>query len=158
MIQASDVELRAGARLLLEGGITSSFMAPTMIQLLLGIDPEPLGVAPFILASRSYPGLMATDIGLDVHPFARVVVLPALGAYVGGDIIAGALASGMDRDKRLRLFIDVGTNCEIVIGDGERMMATAAPAGPAFEAASIRNGMRAAPGARLAMARSSAAE
>ena len=119
----------------------------TMIQLLLGIDPEPLGVAPFILASRTYPGLMAADIGLEVHPFARVVVLPALGAYVGGDIIAGALASGMDRDKRLRLFIDVGTNCEIVIGDGERMMATAAPAGPAFEAASIRNGMRAAPGA-----------
>ena len=90
----------------------------TMIQLLLGIDPEPLGVAPFILASRTYPGLMAADIGLEVHPFARVVVLPALGAYVGGDIIAGALASGMDRDKRLRLFIDVGTNCEIVIGDG----------------------------------------
>jgi len=73
--------------------------------------------------------------------------MPALGAYVGGDIVAGALASGMDRDKRLRLFIDVGTNCEIVLGDGERIMCTAAPAGPAFEAASIRNGMRAAPGA-----------
>jgi uncharacterized 2Fe-2S/4Fe-4S cluster protein (DUF4445 family) len=74
-------------------------------------------------------------------------VVPSLGAYVGGDIIAGALASGMDRDKRLRLFIDIGTNCEIVIADGERIMATAAPAGPAFEAASIRCGMRAAPGA-----------
>jgi uncharacterized 2Fe-2S/4Fe-4S cluster protein (DUF4445 family) len=119
----------------------------TMVQLLLGIDPEPLGVAPFILASRSYPGLRASDLGLALHPQARAVVLPALGAYVGGDIIAGALASGMDRDKRLRVFIDVGTNCEIVIGDGERIMATAAPAGPAFEAASIRNGMRAAAGA-----------
>ena len=119
----------------------------TMVQLLLGIDPEPLGVAPFILAARDYPGLRATDLGLALHPFARAVVLPALGAYVGGDIVAGALASGMDRDKRLRVFIDVGTNCEIVIGDGERLMATAAPAGPAFEAASIRNGMRAAPGA-----------
>jgi uncharacterized 2Fe-2S/4Fe-4S cluster protein (DUF4445 family) len=119
----------------------------TMVQLLLGIDPEPLGVAPFILASRDYPGLLATDFGVDLHPHARALVLPALGAYVGGDIIAGALASGMDRDKRLRVFIDVGTNCEIVIGDGERIMATAAPAGPAFEAASIRNGMRAAPGA-----------
>ena len=119
----------------------------TMVQLLLGIDPEPLGVAPFILASRSYTGLYASDFGLSLHPQARAVVLPALGAYVGGDIIAGALATGMDRDKRLRLFIDVGTNCEIVIGDGERLMATAAPAGPAFEAASIRNGMRAAPGA-----------
>ena len=119
----------------------------TMVQLLLGIDPEPLGVAPFIMASASYPGLRATDFGLSLHPAARAAVLPALGAYVGGDIVAGALASGMDRDKRLRLFIDVGTNCEIVLGDGERLMATAAPAGPAFEAASIRNGMRAAPGA-----------
>ncbi|MEI8056392.1 MAG: ASKHA domain-containing protein [Actinomycetes bacterium] len=119
----------------------------TMVQLLLGIDPEPLGVAPFILATRSYAGLRASDFGLDLHPHARALVLPALGAYVGGDIIGGALASGMDRDKRLRVFIDVGTNCEIVIGNGERLMATAAPAGPAFEAASIRNGMRAAPGA-----------
>ena len=119
----------------------------TMVQLLLGIDPEPLGVAPFILATRNYPGLKARDFGLSIHPEARAVALPALGAYVGGDIIAGALASGMDRDKRLRVFIDVGTNCEIVISDGERIMATAAPAGPAFEAASIRNGMRAAPGA-----------
>jgi len=119
----------------------------TMVQLLLGIDPEPLGVAPFIMAAASYPNLRASDFGLSLHPAARAEVLPALGAYVGGDIVAGALASGMDRDKRLRLFIDVGTNCEIVLGDGERMMATAAPAGPAFEAASIRNGMRAAPGA-----------
>ena len=74
-------------------------------------------------------------------------MFPALGAYVGGDIVAGMLASGVDRDKRLRLFIDVGTNCEIVLGDGERILATAAPAGPAFEGGAIRCGMRAAPGA-----------
>ena len=74
-------------------------------------------------------------------------MLPALGAYVGGDIVAGMLASGMDRDKRLRLFIDVGTNCEIVLGDGERIVSTAAPAGPAFEGGAIRCGMRAADGA-----------
>jgi uncharacterized 2Fe-2S/4Fe-4S cluster protein (DUF4445 family) len=74
-------------------------------------------------------------------------VLPSLGAYVGGDIVAGMLASGMDRDKRLRLFIDVGTNCEIVLGNGERLLATAAPAGPAFEGGAIRCGMRAADGA-----------
>jgi uncharacterized 2Fe-2S/4Fe-4S cluster protein (DUF4445 family) len=82
-----------------------------------------------------------------VHPRARATVISALGAYVGGDIISGVLATGMDRDRRIRLFIDIGTNCEIVIGDGERLLATAAPAGPAFEAASIRCGMRAAPGA-----------
>jgi uncharacterized 2Fe-2S/4Fe-4S cluster protein (DUF4445 family) len=119
----------------------------TMAQLVLGIDPEPLGVAPFILATSSYTGLLATDLGVHVHPRARAVLFPHLGAYVGGDIIAGVLAAGMDRDKRLRLFIDIGTNCEIVLGNGERLMATAAPAGPAFEAASIRCGMRAAPGA-----------
>lgn len=119
----------------------------TMVQLVLGIDPEPLGVAPFILAARQFENVLASDLGVTAHPRARAVVVPALGAYVGGDIIAGALATGMDRDKRLRLFIDIGTNCEIVIADGERIMATAAPAGPAFEAASIRCGMRAAPGA-----------
>jgi uncharacterized 2Fe-2S/4Fe-4S cluster protein (DUF4445 family) len=119
----------------------------TMTQLVLGIDPEPLGVAPFIMASAEYPDVRATELGLKIHPLARAVILPSLGAYVGGDIVAGALASGMDRDKRLRLFIDVGTNCEIVLGDGERLLATAAPAGPAFEAASIKCGMRAAAGA-----------
>jgi len=119
----------------------------TMVHLVLGIDPEALGVAPFVMAARAFEGLRAADLGLSLHPRARAVVLPALGAYVGGDIIAGALASGMDRDNRVRLFIDVGTNCEIVLGDGARLVATAAPAGPAFEAASIKCGMRAAPGA-----------
>jgi uncharacterized 2Fe-2S/4Fe-4S cluster protein (DUF4445 family) len=119
----------------------------TMTQLALGIDPEPVGVAPFIMAARSYPDLLATDLGVLVHPRARATVFPALGAYVGGDIVAGVLASGMERDKRMRLFIDVGTNCEIVLGNAERLVATAAPAGPAFEAASIKCGMRAADGA-----------
>ena len=119
----------------------------TMTQLLLGIDPEPLGVAPFIMASAAYPNIDVKEIGIAVHPLAKAVILPSLGAYVGGDIIAGALASGMDRDKRLRLFIDVGTNCEIVLGDGDKILATAAPAGPAFEAASIKCGVRAASGA-----------
>jgi uncharacterized 2Fe-2S/4Fe-4S cluster protein (DUF4445 family) len=119
----------------------------TMTSIVLGIDPEPLGVAPFVLSSATMPGVRASDLGLEIHPAAPVVVLPALGAYVGGDIVAGMLASGMDRDKRLRLFVDVGTNCEIVLGDGERILATAAPAGPAFEGGAIRCGMRAADGA-----------
>jgi uncharacterized 2Fe-2S/4Fe-4S cluster protein (DUF4445 family) len=75
------------------------------------------------------------------------MLFPALGAYVGGDIVSGVLATGMDRDKRLRLFVDVGTNCEIVLGDGDRIVSTAAPAGPAFEGGAIRCGMRAADGA-----------
>ena len=119
----------------------------TMTALALGIDPEPLGVAPFIMSSAVPPIVLARDLGVAVHPGARAMLFPALGAYVGGDIVSGMLASGMDRDKRLRLFIDVGTNCEIVLGDGERILATAAPAGPAFEGGSIRCGMRAADGA-----------
>ncbi|HLW45856.1 MAG TPA: ASKHA domain-containing protein, partial [Acidimicrobiales bacterium] len=119
----------------------------TMTHVLLGVDPEPLGVAPFVLATRSFPELLAADVGVPVHPRARAVVFPAFGAYVGGDITAGLLASGMDRDQRIRLFIDIGTNCEIVLGSEDRLLATAAPAGPAFEGASIRCGMRAADGA-----------
>ena len=80
----------------------------TMTHLVLGIDPEPLGVAPFILAARLLPEVLAADLGLTVHPRARAVVFPAFGAYVGGDITAGLLAAGMNRDARTRLFIDVG--------------------------------------------------
>ncbi len=119
----------------------------TMVALALGIDPEPIGVAPFVLSTAVPPTVLASELGLPVHPGARVHVLPALGAYVGGDIVAGMLASGMDRDKRTRLFIDVGTNCEIVLSDGDRILATAAPAGPAFEGGAIKCGMRADDGA-----------
>ena len=119
----------------------------TMTHIVLGIDPEPLGVAPFVMTARIFEDIRASDIGVAVHPGARAYLFPALGAYVGGDIVAGALASGMDRDKRTRLFIDAGTNCEIVLSHNERLLATAAPAGPAFEGAAIRCGMRAAPGA-----------
>ena len=119
----------------------------TMTHIALGIDPEPLGMAPFIMATRRYPAVLAADLGVRVHERAPAVVFPAFGAYVGGDITAGLLASGMDRDARVRLFVDVGTNCEIVLGNRDWLLATAAPAGPAFEGAAIRCGMRAAPGA-----------
>ena len=119
----------------------------TMVQLLLGVDPEPVGVAPFITASQKWPTMSASEIGIDVLGTARCYIFPSFGAYVGGDIVAGVLATGMDRDKRTRLLIDVGTNCEIVLTNGETILSTAAPAGPAFEAASIACGMRAADGA-----------
>jgi uncharacterized 2Fe-2S/4Fe-4S cluster protein (DUF4445 family) len=121
----------------------------TMTHIALGIDPEPLGMAPFIMSARLWPEVLAADVGLGqaVHPRARAVVFPSFGAYVGGDITAGLMASGMDRDARVRLFIDIGTNCEIVLGNREWLLATAAPAGPAFEGAAIKCGMRAADGA-----------
>lgn len=119
----------------------------TMMQLALGIDPEPLSMAPFVVAANAFPQARAADFGVPVHPRAHAYVFPSLGAYVGGDIVAGMLATGLTRDQRLRLFIDVGTNSEIALGSAERVLATAAPAGPAFEAAQIRCGMRAADGA-----------
>jgi uncharacterized 2Fe-2S/4Fe-4S cluster protein (DUF4445 family) len=119
----------------------------TMMQLALGIDPEPLSMAPFVVSTHTFPPVPARDFGVDVHPRAPAFVFPSLGAYVGGDIVAGMLATGLTRDRRLRLFIDVGTNSEIALGSSERVLATAAPAGPAFEAAQIKCGMRAAEGA-----------
>ncbi|HEX4034828.1 MAG TPA: ASKHA domain-containing protein [Solirubrobacteraceae bacterium] len=119
----------------------------TMMSLALGIDPEPLSMAPFVVTAHELPPLRAADFGVVAHPRAPAFTFPSLGAYVGGDIIAGMLATGLTRDRRLRLFIDVGTNSEIALGSAERVLATAAPAGPAFEAAQIRCGMRAADGA-----------
>jgi uncharacterized 2Fe-2S/4Fe-4S cluster protein (DUF4445 family) len=119
----------------------------TMTQLALGMDPEPLSMAPFIVTTHEFPQLLAADLGVPVHARAPAFVFPSLGAYVGGDIVAGMLATGLTRDKRIRLFIDVGTNSEIALGNQDGVVATAAPAGPAFEAAQIRCGMRAAEGA-----------
>src|SRR4029078_2367214 len=119
----------------------------TMTQLALGIDPEPLSMAPFIVTTHELPPARAADFGVDIHPRAPAFVFPSLGAYVGGDIVAGLLATGLTRDRRVGLFIHVGTNSESALGSAERVVATAAPAGPAFEAAQIRCGMRAADGA-----------
>jgi uncharacterized 2Fe-2S/4Fe-4S cluster protein (DUF4445 family) len=119
----------------------------TMIQLALGIDPEPLSMAPFTIAARTLPETSAGDFGVRVHERAPAVLFPALGAYVGPDIVAGVVATGLTLDRRVRLLIDVGTNSEIVLGSSSAALATAAPAGPAFEAAQIRCGMRAAEGA-----------
>src|ERR671933_5357 len=101
-------------------------------------------MAPFIVTAHELPPARAADFGVALHPRAPAFVFPSLGAYVGGDIVAGLLATGLTRDRRLRLFIDVGTNSEIALGSADRVVATAAPAGPAFEAAQIRCGMRAA--------------
>lgn len=121
----------------------------TMLHLLLGINPEPISVAPFIPAIAQPITFRAADIALRLHPEARVSTLPHLGAYVGADIVAGVLATGLTRNKdgKLRLLIDVGTNGEIVLGSVNRTLSTAAPAGPAFEGAQIKNGMRASDGA-----------
>jgi uncharacterized 2Fe-2S/4Fe-4S cluster protein (DUF4445 family) len=119
----------------------------TMLHLLLGVDPSPLSMSPFAPAFMDALTFEAREIGLDIHAGGYVQTLPALGAYVGADIVAGVLATGVVREDRLRVFVDVGTNGEIVLGGAERALATAAPAGPAFEGSQIRCGMRATTGA-----------
>jgi uncharacterized 2Fe-2S/4Fe-4S cluster protein (DUF4445 family) len=119
----------------------------TMLHLLLGIDATPISMMPFTPAFREPLYLPARDIGLDIHPGGYVQTLPVIGAYVGADIVAGVIATGLAREDKLRVFVDVGTNGEIVLGSVKRVLCTAAPAGPAFEGSQIRCGMRATDGA-----------
>ena len=119
----------------------------TMLHLLLGIDPAPIAVMPFTPAFMEPLLVPAAEVGLDIHPHGYLQTLPALGAYVGADIVAGVLATNIAREDKLRVFVDVGTNGEIVIGGSQRSLATAAPAGPAFEGSQIKCGMRATDGA-----------
>ena len=119
----------------------------TMLHLLLGVDAHAISVAPFVCAFREPLDLPAAALGIDIHHEGRVQLLPSIGAYVGADIVAGIQATGLTREPELRLFVDVGTNGEIVLGNAERILATASPAGPAFEGGHVRAGMRAADGA-----------
>jgi uncharacterized 2Fe-2S/4Fe-4S cluster protein (DUF4445 family) len=119
----------------------------TMLHLLLGVDPAPIAVMPFTPAFMEPVTVASSEVGLDIHPHGYLQTLPALGAYVGSDIVAGVLATGLAREDKLRIFVDVGTNGEIVIGSTQRSLATAAPAGPAFEGSQIKCGMRATDGA-----------
>ncbi len=119
----------------------------TMLHLLFGIDPAPIAVMPFAPAFMEPVAVSAAEVGLDIHPHGYVQTLPGLGAYVGADIVAGVLATGVAREEKMRVFVDVGTNGEIVLGNAQRTLATAAPAGPAFEGSQIKCGMRATDGA-----------
>ncbi|MEJ2383273.1 MAG: ASKHA domain-containing protein [Xanthomonadales bacterium] len=120
---------------------------PVMHHLLLGLDPAPLGTAPFALATDRPVDLPAARLGLALHPGARAWVLPCIAGHVGADT-AGVLLAETPWDRaETSLLIDVGTNAEIVLGNDERLLAASSPTGPAFEGAQISSGQRAAPGA-----------
>ena len=120
---------------------------PIMHHLLLGIDPVELGGAPFALATDSALALHASELGLTVHPGARVYTLPCIAGHVGADTAGMLLSERPDLSEKLTLLVDVGTNAEIVLGSRERLLACSSPTGPAFEGAQISSGQRAAPGA-----------
>lgn len=120
---------------------------PIMHHLLLGIDPIPLGSAPFALATDRAVRTTAAELDLHLHPGARVYVLPCIAGHVGADTAGVILAEQPHRSEVMRLTVDVGTNAEIVLGDKRRLLAASSPTGPAFEGAQISSGQRAAPGA-----------
>jgi uncharacterized 2Fe-2S/4Fe-4S cluster protein (DUF4445 family) len=119
----------------------------TMAHLLLQIEPSYIRREPYVPSVSEFPILKAGEIGFHTNPVAAVFTMPGPASYVGGDIVAGVLYTGLHREDPLTLFIDVGTNGEIVLGNKEWMMTAACSAGPAFEGGGIRWGMRAEEGA-----------
>ena len=119
----------------------------TMQQIACGIDPSALGEIPFVPAFTRALELSASEMGLEINAHGRVYVFPQIGGFVGGDTVAGLVASRMALSDETILFVDIGTNGEIVLKHGARLMAASVAAGPAFEGARISCGMRATAGA-----------
>jgi uncharacterized 2Fe-2S/4Fe-4S cluster protein (DUF4445 family) len=120
---------------------------PTMNHLLLGIDVRPIGVGPYLAGNRAGLFCNAGELGLEVAAGTAVYVLPNISAFVGGDIVAVALATDLMHAEKLTLALDIGTNGELMLGTRERMLATSCATGPALEGARIAQGMGAADGA-----------
>jgi uncharacterized 2Fe-2S/4Fe-4S cluster protein (DUF4445 family) len=119
----------------------------TMMHLFLGLPAESIRLSPFVTGVNEPPSFRAAEIGLAVNPEAVVDCLPGVASYVGADITAGVLSSGVDDSEQVSLFIDVGTNGETVMGSRDWLVTCACSAGPAFEGAGVVDGMRATKGA-----------
>ncbi len=119
----------------------------TMIHLFLGLPPESIRLEPYVTTTNQPQPVKAGDLSLDINPQASVECLPGVGSYVGADITSGVFSSGICDVGQLSLFIDIGTNGEIVLGDCDWLISCACSAGPAFEGAGVQDGMRATAGA-----------
>ena len=119
----------------------------TMSHLLTGVSSKSIRLAPYVPVADFWPVLRASELGLKVKNTTPFLLYPSVSSYVGGDIVSGVLASEMYKSQALTLFIDVGTNGEIVVGNEDWMTCAACSAGPAFEGGGVKFGMRAAPGA-----------
>jgi uncharacterized 2Fe-2S/4Fe-4S cluster protein (DUF4445 family) len=129
--------------------ITSVTLAgnTTMTQLFLKVNPRYIRRSPYVPAASLYPPVSAAELGLDLPDHVNALVFPAVSSYVGGDIVAGVMGSSMYRTEKLTLFMDIGTNAEVVVGNRDWFACAACSAGPAFEGGGIEFGMRAAKGA-----------
>lgn len=119
----------------------------TMTQLFLMVEPSYIRRAPYVPAASIYPPMKAADIWLDLPDHVTALIFPQVSSYVGGDIVAGAMGSGMYLTEEITLFMDIGTNAEIVVGTRDWFTCAACSAGPALEGGGIEFGMRAARGA-----------
>jgi len=119
----------------------------TMLHFLLGLDTASIRKSPYIPAATCPPPVRAAEVGVRINPRGLLYAMPSIGSWVGGDITAGILATGLADAEQLTMFIDVGTNGEIVLGNSDWMLACATSAGPAFEGSGVKCGMRASRGA-----------
>lgn len=119
----------------------------SMLHFLAGLPTDHLGVAPYVAVTSDLVTATAADLGLEIHPHAAIWLLPGIGAFAGADCVCAAAAANMADNAKTSLLIDFGTNAEIILGSREELYACATAAGPAFEGARIKDGMRAAPGA-----------
>ncbi|MFZ3045254.1 MAG: ASKHA domain-containing protein [Desulfatirhabdiaceae bacterium] len=119
----------------------------TMTQLMLKVDPRYIRRSPYVPASTLYPPIMARTLGIELGDHVTALVYPQISSYVGGDIVSGVMGSGMYRTDELTLYLDIGTNAELVIGNKDWLACAACSAGPAFEGGGITFGMRATKGA-----------
>ncbi|MBL4903102.1 MAG: DUF4445 domain-containing protein [Desulfocapsa sp.] len=118
-----------------------------MAHLMLAINPKYLRESPYVPSVSQFPLTKAADLGIMAHPSVRMFLYPCISSFVGGDIVAGVHACQMQKSEEVSLFIDIGTNGEIVVGNQDWMVCAACSAGPAFEGGGIKHGMRASPGA-----------
>ena len=119
----------------------------TMTHLFLGLDPSAIREDPYIPTANIFPIAFTGALGIKVNPNTPVYTFPCVASYVGGDIVSGVLATRLHKKKELSLFMDIGTNGEIVLGNSEWLIAAACSAGPCFEGSGIKHGMRATDGA-----------
>jgi len=119
----------------------------TMTQLLLGVDPKYIREAPYVPTANFIPPVRAVHLGINVGEHVYMYIFPSVASYVGGDIVAGVLGSGIFQREALTLYMDIGTNGEIVLGNKDWLASVSCSAGPAFEGAGIKFGMRATRGA-----------
>jgi len=142
------------ARILEEAGVDKDEVSTitiagntTMTQLLLQLNPRYIRRSPYVPSCTLFPPIKAKDVGLDLEEHALALVYPSISSYVGGDIVAGIMGSLMYQSEEVTLYIDIGTNAEVVIGNKDWMVCAACSAGPAFEGGGMKLGMRAKRGA-----------